>query len=41
MSAVVVILLMFCAVIAMVKKLDTDRKKHALLRPRDSSETEA
>jgi hypothetical protein len=40
-SAVVVILLMFCAVIVMVKKLDNDRQRHAILRPRDSSETEA
>jgi hypothetical protein len=40
-SAVVAISLMFCAVIVMVKKLDNDREQYAILRPRDSGETDA
>ena len=37
MSAVVVILLMFCAVIVMVKRVDNYRERHAMRGPRFSS----
>jgi hypothetical protein len=36
-SAVVVILLMFCAVIVMVKRVDNYRERHAMRGPRFSS----
>ncbi|HMH08655.1 MAG TPA: hypothetical protein VK513_13415 [Terriglobales bacterium] len=41
MSAVVAILLMFGAVIVMVRRIDNDRERRAILGSPDSSEIEA
>ena len=40
MSAVVAVMVMFCAVIVMVKRIDNGREQRAILA-RDSSDTEA
>ena len=40
MSAVVAVMVMFCAVIVMVKRIDNDREQRAILAL-DSSDTEA
>ena len=40
MSAVVAVVVLFCAVIVMVKRIDNDREQSAILA-RDSSDTEA
>ncbi len=39
MSAVVVVLLMFGAVIVMVNRVDNDRESHAILDSNDTSPT--
>jgi len=39
--AVIVILLMFAAVIEMVRRLDNARERPAILQPHNSSDTEA